>query len=449
MNDSVKKNKVSDSLDLLPIEEIVLFPQVILPFHISEKKHIDMIDDILSRKDRMFAVSTVRQDSKIKETYNTGVQCNIMKMLKLPDGSSQILVQGVKRIKIQKTKVNKGRLKVDVKILEENNTLKDDIKIQALISNLKKSIEKLNKLGKNIPNEFVNYLFNVESVSHFADLIATVLDITIDERQKYLEELDVKKRLEKANVDINKELNILSVGQQIQNKVSQKLKKNEKDYLLREQLKAIHQELGEVDDKTKEIEEIKQKLEKSNLPENVNNIAQKELKRLSRMHGDSAEGSVIRTYLEWITELPWSKNSNDNKDIKKAEKILEKSHFGLEKVKERILEFLAVQKLKNSLTGPILCFAGPPGVGKTSLGKAIADSLNKKYVRMSLGGLHDESEIRGHRRTYIGAMPGRILQGMKSAGVKNPVFVLDEIDKVSSDFRGDPSSALLEVLDPE
>lgn len=444
------KHENTDFLDLLPVEDIVLFPQVILPFHINDKNQISMIDEILSRQDRMFVVSTVKKESEGRSVYDIGVVCNIMKMLKLPDGSSQILVQGLKRITIEsKIDEDKKRYKVKIAYLEEKIPEDDDIEVSALVSNLRKAVERLNNLGKNIPAEFLNYLFNIENRSHFADLIATVLDLSIEDRQKYLEQTDVKKRLEMANIDINREINILAVGQQIQNKVSEKLKKNEKDYLLREQLKAIHQELGETDDKTREIDEFRKKLEKLELSDNVRKEAEKELNRLSRMHSDSAEGSVIRTYLEWICELPWKHNTKDNRDIRKAEKILDKSHYGLKKVKERILEFLAVQRLRKNLNGPILCLAGPPGVGKTSLGKAVADALERKYVRMSLGGLHDESEIRGHRRTYIGAMPGRIIQGLKNAGTANPVFVLDEIDKVSNDFRGDPSAALLEVLDPE
>jgi len=455
VNKEMNDIDIPENIDVLPVNDIIVFPHVILPFHLKDPKHINLVDKVLSTPERILLISTLdpsKEDKKKAENklFKMGSLAVILKMLKLPDNSTQILVQGIKRARIEKfVKEKKGYLKAQVRVINEDSFDRNDIEVEAAISNLKKLVEKLNDLGKTIPREFLEYLYNVKNPSQYADLVSTLIDLEVSERQALLETLDVKDRLKKVVYYINKEIQVLSVGNKIQEQVSKKLKKSEKDFILREQMKAIQKELGDVDEHTKEVIVFKEKIKKAKMPKDVEKEVMRELNRFQKMHADSAEGSVIRTYLENMCEVPWSKHSKDNTNIKKAEKLLDKSHYGLKEVKERIIEFLAVQKLKNKITGPILCFSGPPGVGKTSLGKAIAEALNKKYVRMSLGGIHDESEIRGHRKTYIGAMPGRIIQGIKNAGTNNPVFVLDEIDKLSSDFRGDPASALLEVLDPE
>ncbi|MFA5478464.1 MAG: endopeptidase La [Candidatus Muiribacteriota bacterium] len=450
-NDKIQ-NKKSMS-EVLPIDDIVIFPQVILPFHLTSSVHMDMIDRVLATKDRALVIVTKKNElndkEKDKNFYTIGTYSVILKMLKLPDNTIQILVQGINRVKIDKFHFSQQKISAEISPVEEIIPSNDDIETEAIMSNLKKLIDELIKYGKNIPKEFVNYLFNISNPSHFADLVSTVLEINSHERQKLLETLNVKERLNHISILLNKEIQVSSLSQKIQDKVSEKLKKNEKDFLLREQLKAIHKELGDVDEHSKDVQEFRKKIKAAKMPKDVEKEAMRELRRFEKMHADSAEGSVIRTYLEWLCELPWKIKSKNNTDMNKAEKNLDTSHYGLKKVKERIMEFLAVQKLKKKISGPILCFVGPPGVGKTSLGKAIAEATGKKYVRMSLGGVHDEAEIRGHRKTYIGAMPGRIIQGIKQGGTNNPVFVLDEIDKLTSDFRGDPASALLEVLDPE
>jgi len=455
INKEIKNIDVPEVVDVLPVNDIIVFPHVILPFHLKDPKHIQLVDKVLSTPERMLLISTidpkkVQEEQDEEKLFKMGSLAVILKMLKLPDNTTQILVQGIKRAKIKEFyRDEKEALKAKVKVISDDISDKTDIEVEGSINNLKKLVDKLNALGKDIPREFLDYLYNVKNPSQYADLVSTLLDLDVKERQELLETLDVKERLKKVVYYINKEIQVLSVGNKIQEQVSRKLKKSEKDFILREQMKAIQKELGDVDEHTKEVMTFREKIKKAKMPEEVEKEVMRELNRFQKMHADSAEGSVIRTYLETMCEVPWSKRSKDNTNIKKAEKILDDSHYGLKKVKERIVEFLAVQKLKKKITGPILCFSGPPGVGKTSLGKAIAEALNKKYVRMSLGGIHDESEIRGHRKTYIGAMPGRIIQGIKNAGTNNPVFVLDEIDKVSSDFRGDPASALLEVLDPE
>lgn len=388
------------------------------------------------------------EDPEPESINKIGTASLIMRMLKLPDGRIKILVQGLSRAQIVDFVEKKPCYKVKIQKIEEvQHPL--SLETEALIRTVKEQVEKIISLGKPISPDVMVIIENVDDLGKLADLVASNIGFKLEDNQKILELADPIERIKKVNELLTREIQLLEVQAKIQNQAKEEISKSQKEYFLREQLRAIQQELGETDDRLQEIEEYRKKIVKAKMPKEVEKEAMKNLKRLEMMHPDSAEAGVIRTYLDWMVELPWSKATQDSIDIKKAAKILDEDHYDLERIKERILEFLAVRKLNEKLKGPILCFVGPPGVGKTSLGKSIARALNRKFVRMSLGGLRDEAEIRGHRRTYIGALPGKIIQGIKQAGTRNPVFMLDEIDKVGTDFRGDPSSALLEVLDPE
>ena len=438
-------------LPLLPVRDIVIFPYMTLPLFVGREGSISAVDEALA-KDRFIFLATQRdpakEDPKPEELYNTGTVALIMRMVKLPDGRLKILIQGVAKGKIVEFIEERPGTRVRIERIIEPSVKEDELETEALMRVSREKIEKILSL-KNMPVEILMVTENINSPGVLADLVASNLRLKIEEAQGVLEEEDPIARLNLVNNLLSRELQLAEMQAKIQNQAKEEMSKSQREYFLREQMKAIKQELGDFDGKTEDAGELQEKIKNAGMPKDVLKEAEKQMRRLEGMHHDSAESSVVRTYLDWLVELPWQKETEDNLRIDKAREILDEDHHGLEKVKERILEYLAVRKLKDEMKGPILCFAGPPGVGKTSLGKSIARAMGRKFVRMSLGGIRDEAEIRGHRRTYVGALPGRIIQGIKQAGSRNPVFMLDEIDKVGADFRGDPSAALLEVLDPE
>ncbi len=443
---------IPDVLPLLPIRDVVIFPYMIVPLFVGREKSINAVDAALT-KDRLVFMSTQRDISKEEpdpeDLYTFGTVGMIMRMLKLPDGRVKILVQGLARAKIKTFLQTQPFYTVDITKVKEPQIGSPPLEIEALMRNVREVLERLASMGKAIFPEIMMVLENVQEPGRLADLVAANLGLKIEEAQQVLEILDPVKRLRKVNELLAKEFQLAQMQSKIQTQAKEEMDKTQREYYLREQLKAIKSELGEMEEVSEEIEDFKEKIKKAKMPPEVEKEALKQADRLDMMHPDAAEATITRTYLEWLIDLPWSKQTRDVLDIQKAKKILDADHYDLEKVKERILEYLAVRKLKKKTKGPILCFVGPPGVGKTSLGRSIARAMGRNFVRISLGGIRDEAEIRGHRRTYVGALPGRIIQGMKQAGSNNPVFMLDEIDKIGMDFRGDPSSALLEVLDPE
>jgi len=443
---------IPEVLPLLPVRDIVVFPYMVVPLFIGRESSIAAVDEALNSK-RMIFLSTQKdamlEDPGEDDIYKTGVVAMILRMLKLPDGRVKILVQGLKRGVIEEYIQKEPYYKAKIKSIDEEEIPSNDLKVEALIRYVKDQLAKAVNLGKPMLPDLLAVIDTINVPGKLADIIAANLGLKSNEAQEILEKLDYVERLNRVSQFLTREITILEVQNKILNDAKGEIDKSQREYFLKEQLKAIRKELGDEDDLSKEVEEFEEKLKKLKMPKEVKEEATKQLKRLSRMHSDSAEATVVRTYLEWIVELPWGKITKDNLDIENAKKVLEEDHFGLEEVKDRILDFLAVRKLNSKMKSPIICFVGPPGVGKTSLGKSIARAMGRKFVRISLGGLRDEAEIRGHRRTYIGALPGKIIQGLRNAGSSNPVFMLDEIDKLGSDFRGDPSSALLEVLDPE
>ena len=443
--------KMPEILPILPLFDVVMFPKMVLPLIVFQKESIQLIDEAMSKNRLIGTVTSKFTDPKTRYTsddlYKVGASAMILKMAKVEEDKAQLLLQGVSRFEITEYTEEKPYLQARVK--ELSSTWDKDKEIEALMANLVTQYQQIVELSSGLPPEIVSMAKSLEEPDILADMITSTINSTTPEKQKILETLDVKERLNAVTRMVNYQLEILEMGNKIQTQVKGDMDKQQREYYLRQQLKAIREELGETDDANVEINEYKTKIAEKDLPEVVKKEAERELGRLSKMHPSSAEYSVVLTYLDWITELPWNESSKDNLDLAKAEKILDADHYGLEKAKKRILEYLAVRKLNPDIKGPILCLAGPPGVGKTSLGHSVANALGRKFIRIALGGIRDEAEIRGHRRTYVGALPGRIIQGIRRAGSNNPVFMLDEIDKVGSDFRGDPSSALLEVLDPE
>ncbi len=440
---------IPDELPVLPLKDTVIYPHIIVPLLITEDYLVKLIDDALSA-DRMVAAVASKEEvdrPKPDQIYDIGTAAAIIRMLKLPDGSMQLFMQGIQRIQILEFTQENPYLKAKVEKIKE--VMEQSVEIEGLARNVLNLFKNMVTLAPYLPNEIFIAAMNISDPNNLADFIASNINISVQEKQELLEALDVKGRLEKLTVFLNKELEILEIGSKIQNQVQTELSKSQREYVLREQMKAIQKELGEEDERMMEINEFREKIEKSGMPEEARKEAERELDRLMRMPAAAAEYTVSRTYLEWLTSLPWKESTQDNLEIDQAQETLDEDHYDLDKIKDRILEYLAVRKLNPNMKGPILCFVGPPGVGKTSLGQSIAHALGRKFVRISLGGIHDEAEIRGHRRTYIGALPGRIIQGIRKAGTNNPVFMLDEVDKIGMDFRGDPSSALLEVLDPE
>ncbi|MDA8424247.1 MAG: endopeptidase La [Nitrospiraceae bacterium] len=443
--------EIPKKIPLLPIRDIVVFPYMVLPLFVGREMSIKAIEVALEGNRMIFLTS--QKDINVEnpspsDLYTVGTVGVIMRMLKLPDGRIKILVQGVARAKTVKFLQKEPFYQVEIKTYPDVATA-INLETEALMRNVKEQIEKLVSFGKVILPDIMVVIENVDDPGKLADLAVANMGLKVEQAQEILEIADPVARIKRINEALGKEIELLSMQQKIQADVRGEIDKTQREYFLREQLKAIQRELGETDDRSEDMRELRDKIKEAKMPEKAAKEAEKQLRRLERMHPDAAEASMTRTFIEWLAELPWSKATKDNLDLKAAHKILEEDHYDLEKVKERILEYLAVRKLKEKMKGPILCFVGPPGVGKTSLGKSIARSLGREFVRISLGGVRDEAEIRGHRRTYVGALPGRIIQGIKTAGYNNPVFMLDEIDKIGADFRGDPSAALLEVLDPE
>jgi ATP-dependent Lon protease len=443
--------KIPDILPLLPVRDVVVYPYMILPLFVGREISIAAVDYALSR-DRLIFLATQKdvseEDPSPEAIYKFGTVAMIMRMLKLPDGRVKILVQGLSKGKIEEYLSSKPFYSVRIERIAEP-AMGESLETEALIRTVKEQIAKIVSLGKVISPEVMVIVENMQEPGSLADLVASNIGLKVEEAQGLLEILDPIERLKRVNELLNKESELLNMQARIQSAAKEEMGKSQREYFLREQLRAIQQELGETDARSEEIAELRRAIESAKMPSTVEKEAFKQLGRLEQMHPDAAESGMLRTFLDWMVELPWGKASKDSLDIGRAKDILDEDHFYLEKIKDRILEFLAVRKLKKKMKGPILCFVGPPGVGKTSLGKSIARAMGRKFVRISLGGVRDEAEIRGHRRTYVGALPGRILQGLKQAGSNNPVFMLDEIDKIGADFRGDPSSALLEVLDPE
>ena len=441
---------------VMPLRNTVLFPQQVIPIYIGREKSLKLIEDLGPGDKHIVVVAQEDgsiEDPKPEDLYAYGTLGVVLKVFDMPDNSKSAIVQGVERVKLLSFGDAEPYYTAVVERIKDN-PVSDDLELDALAKNLRDTFTELIQVAPNLTEEHSGMLSNIQKPSRLADRAVSLLTVSNQEKQEVLEELEVKKRVEKTITLLTREIQRIKLGEEIQTEVHDEISKTQREYYLREQMKAIKRELGE-DEETVEIKELEDRIKAAELPEEAEKVAMKELDRLTRIPTQSPEYSVSRTYIEWLADLPWSKSSDDQINVKKAEKILDEDHYGLEKVKERILEYLAVRNLKQErnpdgvVRGPILCFSGPPGVGKTSLGKSIARAIGREFVRMSLGGVRDEAEIRGHRRTYIGALPGRIIQSMNKAGTNNPVFMLDEIDKLGSDFRGDPSSAMLEVLDPE
>ncbi|MDP4124175.1 MAG: endopeptidase La, partial [Bacillota bacterium] len=438
------------SIPLLPLRGLLVYPTMVLHLDVGRDKSVQALEQAMMH-DHMIFLAT-QQDISIDEPgedeiFTVGTYTKIKQMLKLPNGTIRVLVEGLKRAHIVKYNEHEDYTSVDIQLIHEDDS--KDTEDEALMRTLLDHFDQYIKISKKISAETYAAVTDIEEPGRMADIVASHLPLKLKDKQDILETADVKDRLNKVIDFINNEKEVLEIEKKIGQRVKRSMERTQKEYYLREQMKAIQKELGDKEGKTGEVQTLTEKIEEAGMPDHVKETALKELNRYEKIPSSSAESSVIRNYIDWLVALPWTDETDDKLDLKEAGRLLDEEHHGLEKVKERILEYLAVQKLTKSLKGPILCLAGPPGVGKTSLAKSIAKSLGRKFVRISLGGVRDESEIRGHRRTYVGAMPGRIIQGMKKAGKLNPVFLLDEIDKMSSDFRGDPSSAMLEVLDPE
>jgi ATP-dependent Lon protease len=442
--------KASYLKPLLPLRDIVIFPSMVVPLFVGREKSIKALQEVM-KTDKSIVLVTQKNsevdDPGSKDLYQYGCLSKVLQLLKLPDGTVKVLVEGEKRIRILKyNESTNNHLTCEVEIIEDQNLSKD---LELFATGLVKKFDRLQVLSKKELNDSSSNLSKLKDPLQIANNISSNLNIQIFEKQELLETIDLKKRLEKIHQLIEKETSVLSVEKKIRGRVKNQMEKTQREYYLNEQLKAIQKELGEIDEGKDELTSLSKAISDAKMPKLAKDKCLSELKKLKSMSPMSAEATVVRNYLDWMTELPWSHKSKINTDLKNAQKILDEDHYGLDKVKERIIEFLAVQKRIQKMKGPILCLVGPPGVGKTSLGKSIAKATNRKFIRISLGGIRDEAEIRGHRRTYIGSLPGKIIQMMKKAGTKNPLFLLDEIDKVGNDYRGDPSSALLEALDPE
>ena len=443
---------IPETLPLLPVRDIVVFPYMVLPLFVTRERSIKSLEEALANDRLIFLVAQktlTEDDPSTKDLYRVGTVAMIMRMLKLPDGKTKILVQGISKAALKETLQVTPYFRVKVGNIKDPFITEITLEVEALMRNVREQLERITSYGKMLSPDLMFILEGIDDPGRLADLVASNLDLTVEKAQEVLEILDPIQRLKVINEILGKEVQVLTMQAKIQSQAKEEMTKSQREYFLREQMRAIRSELGEVDERAKEFRELRQKIRKAKMPKEVEKEAFREMDRLEQMHPDAAEASMVRTYIDWLVEMPWSKSTVDNLDLRKAKKVLDEDHYNLEKVKDRILEYLSVHKLKKKMKGPILCFIGPPGVGKTSLGKSIARALGRKFVRISLGGIRDEAEIRGHRRTYVGAMPGRIIQSIKQAGSNNPVFMMDEVDKIGIDFRGDPASALLEVLDPE
>ena len=452
IEEDIGDTDIPTSLPLLPVRDVVIFTDMLLPLFVGREKSIRAVETAIT-KDRFLFVATQKdpavENPKPEDIFAVGTISRILRMLKLPDGRVKALVQGFAKARIKKYVHKRSYYQVRVEILEEPEAYQTNLEIEALMRNVREYSEKILSLRGEFSGDVGSILESIEEPGKLADLVASNLRLKIEEAQEVIELVDPLERLRKVHDLLSREVELSAMQAKIQSDVKDEISKSQRDYFLREQVRAIHKELGELDDRGQEIAEYTKRIKRARMPKEVHEEAGKQLRRLEQMHPDSAESSVVRTYLDWLTEVPWQKSTKDLLDIQKVQEVLNRDHFGLEKIKDRILEYLSVRKLNPDLKGSILCFVGPPGVGKTSLGQSIARAMRRKFIRISLGGIRDEAEIRGHRRTYIGAMPGRIIQGLKTCGSNNPVFMMDEIDKLGADFRGDPSSALLEALDPE
>jgi ATP-dependent Lon protease len=448
-----KENKdkihIPETLPVVPLRNTVFFPRQILPISVGREKSLQAVDEAQKQNTPILVIAQRdggKDNPVLKDLFTIGTVARIVKVFNLPDGTRNVLLQGISRAGVLTEIENDVCMKAATQRLDDEES--NDIEAEALVTSVRNIFHRMVELSKEYSDEHLSIILNLDDAAGTADIAAAIMAAPVNEKQQILETLPVKERLQKVHLQLSNIVQRLEIGSKIQSDVQEEINKNQREYYLRQQLKAIQKELGE-DDEHVEIKEFRERMNKAHLPEDVSKTLDKEINRLSKMHTSSAEYTVTRTYIDWLLDLPWSISTEDNLDIRAAEDVLHRDHYGLDKVKKRILEYLSVRKLKNDMRGPILCFVGPPGVGKTSLGKSIANALGRKFIRMSLGGVRDEAEIRGHRRTYIGALPGRIIQSIKKAGSNNPVFMLDEIDKIGMDFRGDPSSALLEVLDPE
>lgn len=444
--------EIPSTLPMLPVRDIVVFPYMIIPLFVGRDTSIRSVEESLSRSDRLILLASQKDISDEHPSpegiYKVGTVAMIMRMRKLPDGRIKILTQGLCKANIQQFTQTQPFLEVKIDRIQETGPGAVS-ETEALMRSVREQLERVIGLGKVLSPDILMVLEDITDPGRLADLVASNLGLKVSDAQSILETFDPVQRLKNIHEILAKEIEVLSIQAKIRSQAKDEMTKSQKEYFLREQIRAIKNELGDNDSKGEEIGELREKVAVCKMPQEVEQEALKQLGRLERMHPDASEASMLRTYIDWLIETPWSKNTVDNLDLIRAKNILDEDHYNLSKIKERILEYLAVRKLKDKMKGPILCFSGPPGVGKTSLGRSIARALGREFVRVSLGGVKDEAEIRGHRRTYVGALPGRIIQGLKQAGTNNPVFVLDEIDKLGSDFRGDPSAALLEVLDPE
>ena len=443
---------IPEELPMMAVRDVVVFNYMILPLFVGRPGSVSAVNEAMEG-DRLLMLVTQKDatsdDPEPEDLYQIGMVSMIMRTLKLPDGRLKVLVQALSKAEIKSYEQTKPHFRVNVDLIEEDLTEEITVEVEALMRLVRDQTEKIMSLRGTLSADLMAIVNNIDDPGRLADLVGSNLRVKVSESQKILEQSDPVERLRLVADLLNKEMEVATVQAKIQSDAKEEMSRSQREYFLREQMQALKKELGDDDAYSEEIEELGKKIKKKKMPKYARKEARKELKRLEMMHPDASEANIIRTYIEWMIDLPWKKSSKDILDLEKAAQVLDEDHYGLEKIKERILEFLAVRKLNNDTKGPILCFAGPPGVGKTSLGQAVAKAMGRKFYRLSLGGMRDEAEIRGHRRTYIGAMPGRILQGLKNVGTNNPVFMMDEIDKVGSDYRGDPSSALLEILDPE
>ncbi len=444
--------EIPEVLPMMAVRDVVVFNYMIIPLFVGRPGSVEAVNEALGSNKLLMLVTqkdATKDNPGEDDLYKVGMVCMVMRTLKLPDGRLKVLVQAMSKARIKSFEQTDPFYQVSVEVIEDQEAQEVTVEIEAMMRTVREQTEKILSLRGILSADLMMIINNIEDPGRLADLVGSNLRLKIVESQKILEETDPLARLKLVNELLAKELEVTTVQAKIQNDAKEEMSKSQREYFLREQIHALQKELGDTDDYTQEIDELSAKLKKVKMPKTIRKEAKKQLNRMAMMHPDSSEATIIRTYIDWFLDIPWKKGTKDLLDLKRAKKILDEDHYGLEKVKERILEYLAVRKLNKSTKGPILCFVGPPGVGKTSLGQSIARAMGRKFYRLSLGGMRDEAEIRGHRRTYIGAMPGRIVQGLKTTGANNPVFMMDEVDKVGADYRGDPSSALLEVLDPE
>ena len=444
--------EIPEVLPMMAVRDVVVFNYMIIPLFVGRPGSVEAVNEALNSNKLIMLVTqkdATKDNPKEEDLYDVGMVCMVMRTLKMPDGRLKVLVQAMSKARIKEFTRTDPSYEVAVEVIEDAEVEEVSVEVEAMMRTVREQTEKIMSLRGILSADLMMIINNIDDPGRLADLVGSNLRLKIVESQAILEEVDPVKRLKLVNRLLSKELEVSTVQAKIQNDAKEEMSKSQREYFLREQLHALQKELGDTDERTQEIEELEQKLKKTKMPKEVRKEAKKQLSRMEMMHPDSSEATIIRTYIDWILDIPWQKSTKDRLDLVEAKLVLDEDHYGLDKVKERILEYLAVRKLNESTKGPILCFVGPPGVGKTSLGQSIARAMGRKFHRISLGGMRDEAEIRGHRRTYIGAMPGRIVQGLKTVASNNPIFMMDEIDKIGSDYRGDPSSALLEVLDPE